>query len=102
MLAGYCSAHAVEIDGLLVERGRRLADLGLIEMLNFTYAVLVKDADAEGRRKVDLALQGKIGEGGGEIVDDPALPASMQGREAPSWWNGDHDPFADTHSINAE
>lgn len=71
-------------------------------MLNLAYYLLVEHADEDGRRKVDLALEGKIGEGGGEIIDDPALPESLQGVEAPSWWRGDRDPFADQHTINAE
>lgn len=89
----------MEVDGWLIGRGRRLADLSALEMLNFVYARLTENADSEHRRKIDLALAGRIGEHGGEIVDDPDLPASMQGMEAPSWWNGDHDPFADTHSL---
>jgi hypothetical protein len=85
------------MDGLLVKQGRRLAELTLIEMLNLTLACLLEWADADGRRKIELALEGRLGEHGGEIVDDPDLPASMQGVEAPSWWNSDHDPFADQH-----
>jgi len=91
--------NALEVDGWLVDFGRRLADLSLIEMLNFVYSRLVKDADEEGRKKVDLALAGRLGEHGGEIIDDPMLPASMQGKEAPSWWNSDHDAFADQHTL---
>lgn len=70
-----------------------------MEALNFVYAHLVENTDAEGRRKIDLSLAGRLGEHGGEIVDDPDLPASMQGMEAPSWWTGDHDPFADQHQL---
>ena len=102
LLSGWCRSNAFEIDGILVGQGRRMLDLTMTELLNFAYSLLVKDADSEGRRKVDLGLAGKLGESGGELVDDPDLPESMQGREAPAWWNGDHDPFADTHSINAE
>ena len=74
-------------------------DLTVMEMLNFVYARLVEEADADHRRKIDLALAGRLGEHGGEIVDDPDLPAAMQGMEAPSWWTGDHDPFADQHTF---
>lgn len=76
-------------------------DLTVIECLNFVYARLVENADAAGRRKIDLALSGRLGEHGGEIVDDPDLPASMQGKEAPSWWNGDHDPFSEQHELGS-
>jgi len=69
-------------------------------MLNFVYSRLVQDADEEGRKKVDLALAGRLGAHGGEIIDDPMLPASMQGMEAPSWWNSDHDAFADQHTFD--
>lgn len=68
-------------------------------MLNFTYWYLVKDLDAEQRKKIDLALANRLGENGGEIVDDPDLPENLQGKEAPSWWSGDHDPFADQQDI---
>ena len=91
--------NALEVDGWLIGTGRRLMDLTVIECLNYVYAQLTANADADGRRKIDLALAGLIGEHGGEIVDDPDLPASMQGREAPSWWNGDHDPFAEQHEL---
>jgi hypothetical protein len=71
----------------------------MLELLNFAYAQLVSYADEEGRKKIDLALEGRIGEHGGELVDDPDLPESMQGMEAPSWWNSDHDPFAEQHQL---
>jgi len=87
------------MDGLLIAQGRRLADLSVVEMLNFTLARLLKDADEEGRRKIDLALEGRLGEHGGEIIEDDSLPASMQGVEAPSWWNSDDNPFGDTHDL---
>lgn len=76
-----------------------MLDLSALEMLNYVYARLVENTDADGRRKIDLALAGRLGEHGGEIVDDPDLPAAMQGKEAPSWWNSDHDPFADQHQL---
>lgn len=69
-------------------------------MLNYAYWYLVKDAEEEQRRRIDMALEGRLGESGGEIVDDPALPASMQGKEAPVWWNGDHDAFANQHELS--
>lgn len=70
-------------------------------MLNLTYARLVEFADEDGRKRIDLALAGRLGESGGEIVDDPDLPESMQGVEAPSWWNSDHDPFAEQHQLGS-
>ena len=36
------------------------------------------------------------------VVDyrnDPDMPESMQGMEAPSWWNSDHDPWRETHQL---
>lgn len=76
-----------------------MARMSLHALLDFTYYYLVKDADAEGRRKVDLAMAGRLGESGGEIVDDPDLPASLQGKEAPSWWSSEHDALADQHDL---
>lgn len=79
----------------------RLIRMSLLALLDFTYYYLVKDADADGRRKIDLALAGRLGESGGEIVDDPDLPASLQGKEAPAWWNSEHDAFADQHDLGS-
>lgn len=76
-----------------------MARLSLSALLNFTYYYMVKKTDAEGRRRIDLALAGRLGESGGEIVDDPDLPASLQGKEAPTWWRADDDPFADQQSL---
>ena len=87
------------MDGLLITQGRRLADLTAVEMLNFTLARLLDGADGDGRHKIDLALEGRLGDHGGEIIDDADLPESMQGVEAPSWWNSNDDPFADTHDL---
>lgn len=100
VLSAWCAANADEVDGLLVKQGRRLADLSLIEALNFVLAHLLENADQEGRRKIGLALAGRLGAGGGEIISDPDLPESMQGMEAPSWWNSDHDPFAAQHTFS--
>lgn len=69
-------------------------------MLNFVYADLMEWADQDGRKRVDAALEGRIGATGGIVVDDPDLPASLQGMEAPSWWRDDEDPFADQHTLN--
>lgn len=74
--------------------------LSLHALLNFVYYYLVKDADADGRRKIDLALAGRLGESGGEIIDDPDLPEGLQGKEAPSWWNSDYDAFEDQHDLS--
>lgn len=57
--------------------------------------------DPEARRKVKLALEGRLGENGGEIVDDDLLPESMRGREAPKWWNSEHDPFANQQKVSS-
>jgi hypothetical protein len=76
-----------------------LATIGLVELLNFAYARLMENADEDDRKRIDMTLAGRIGEGGGEIVDDPDLPDEMQGLEAPSWWNSDHDPFSDQLNL---
>ena len=62
--------------------------------------MLVEGADAKGRRKIDALFAGKLGPTGGIIVDDPDLPESLQGQEAPSWWDDGPDPWADTHTIS--
>jgi hypothetical protein len=87
------------MDGRLIAIGRRLTQLSAIELLNFAYATIVGEANGEQRRHIDAALEGRLGQGGGILVDDPDLPASLQGTEAPSWWSDDHDPFAQQHTI---
>lgn len=77
-------------------------DLSAVEVLDYSYYLLTKDRDQATRRKIELMLMGRLGEHGGELIDDPSLPASMQGMEAPSWWNSDHDPWADTHRLSAD
>jgi hypothetical protein len=77
----------------------RITNVSAMELLNFVYMLLVKDADPQAREKINAALEGRVGEGGGIVVDDETLPESLQGKEAPSWWEGDHDPFANQHTI---
>lgn len=95
-----CAGRAHEFDGLLIPH-RRLADLSIVEMLNFTLAHLLEGADADHRRKIQLAMEGRLGSSGGEIVDDPDLPEALQGMEAPSWWSSDDDPFANQHDLGS-
>lgn len=92
-------ANIFEVDGRLIETGRRLVDLSALELLNFAYSILMKDATQEGRQRIDAVLEGRVGAGGGILVDDDTLPESLQGMEAPSWWSDDHDPFAEQHTI---
>lgn len=75
--------------------------LSALELLNFVYSSLMSDTDHEGRLRINAALEGRIGEGGGIVIDDPSMPAALQGQEAPSWWRDDEDPFANQHTINA-
>jgi len=80
-----------------------MVDLTIQELMSFVYAMLVEGADAKGRKKIDALFAGRLGSGGGIIVDDPDLPESLQGQEAPSWWDDDPNPLADVHTIdNAE
>lgn len=95
ILTGY---NLNELDGLLIPH-QRLLRLSAHEALNFAYAHLVDGADHETRLKIDAALSGNLGEGGGQIVNDPDLPDAMQGMEAPAWWSSDEDPFQDTFTV---
>jgi hypothetical protein len=74
-------------------------ELTAVEALNFAYSELVKNADGKQKRRLDDALAGKIGGRGGYIVDDPDLPASLQGIEAPDWWDPYHDPWETAHRV---
>jgi len=73
--------------------------MSIVELLNFSYSLLLKDADPDGRKRIIAALEGRLGPGGGIIIDDPDLPAALQGKEAPAWWTPDHDPFKDTFTV---
>lgn len=81
-VSGWVAANAVELDGRLVERGRRLADLDVGELLSWGYSVMVANLDAEHRSKLDYALRPL------EVVmvDDPDLPSSLQGLRPPEGW----------------
>lgn len=86
---------------LFRDTGKRLADrdLSSVALLNYVLAHLLSKADAEGRRKIQLALTGLLSEDGREIISDPDLPEHMQGMVAPAWWNSDHDPLADQYQL---
>lgn len=77
-----------------------MTNVSVLELLNFVYANLMEWSDQESRKKINAALEGRLGESGGEVVSDPTLPESMQGMEAPSWWSSDSDPFADQHTLS--
>ena len=77
-----------------------MLDLSVQELLSYVYAMLVENADVKGRRKIDALFAGKLGPSGGIIVEDPDLPEMLQGQEAPSWWEDDHNPWADSQTIS--
>ena len=88
------------MDGKFIKSGRRIAKVTILELLNFVYADLLEWSDKDGRKKIDAALEGRLGESGGITIDDPTLPESLQGQEAPSWWTDDQDPFAEQHTLS--
>lgn len=92
-----------EFDGFVfAETGHRLVHLTVMEMLNLAYYRLVRDVSGDQRKRIDAALEGRLGEHGGIVIDDPMLPAELQGMEAPSWWSDDHNPMANMQNIDAE
>jgi hypothetical protein len=99
VLCTFIVHNALELDGYLIERGRRLLDLSFTEVLNFALYMVLKDRDEDGRKKVLAALEGRLGKHGGVIVEDEWLPESLRGKEAPEWWDSDHNPWADTHKL---
>jgi len=94
-------ANLDELDGKWAKSGHpvRFPYLPISLMLNFVLADLLEGHDMEGRQRVQALLRGRIGEGGGIIVDDPTLPAELQGKEAPSWWDADYDPWSKTETL---
>lgn len=91
--------YANEVDGRLIAQGRRLMELSAVEVLNYSYSQIVQHADEKQRRKIDDILAGKIGPHGGYIIDDPDLPAALQGQEAPEWWDPYHDPWENAQRV---
>lgn len=69
-------------------------------MFSMVYAFMVENADQEGRKKINALYHGRLGPGGGVIVDDPTLPESLRGQEAPSWWDDDHNAFSEQHVLS--
>jgi len=66
--------------------------MGIIELLNFVFADILDGLDSKQRVRILAALYGRLGANGGLIVDDPDLPASMQGLEMPDWYAEAADP----------
>lgn len=84
----------------MILTGRRLSDLTAAELCNFVYYDMVtKITDPEQRTKFEAAIRGQLGARGGYIINDPLLPESMQGREAPTWWDPKHDPLSDQQRL---
>lgn len=69
--------------------------LSVPELLNKAWSHMVKDLDSQGRAKLEAAMEGRLGPHGGILVDDPDLPADLQGKEAPSWWDGASVEYSD-------
>lgn len=100
MLSVWALNNHAELDGYLALSGSaRLNSLPYDRALNLVYHHLTKDADSEAREKLDQALAGRIGASGGLIIDDERLPAALQGREAPAWFNERHDPYANAKRV---
>lgn len=73
--------------------------MSAMELLNFIYADLLDGLDHQSRKRVQAALEGRIGEHGGIIVDDPDLPEALQGKEAPSWWSPEQSPTENLQTV---
>ncbi|HUV09716.1 MAG TPA: hypothetical protein VMX12_01990 [Acidimicrobiia bacterium] len=67
---------------LIQKIDRRLRDLDAGELLSVSYSLMVENLDTEKRRELDHALmpRAKV------AIDDPDLPAELQGMKPPSWW----------------
>ncbi len=84
----------------MILSGRRLSDLTAVELCSVVYYDMVtKITDPAQRNKFEAAIRGQLGARGGYIIDDPTLPESMQGLEAPTWWDPKHDPLADQQTL---
>ena len=100
MLSVWALNNHAELDGYLALTGSpRLNSLPYDRALNLVYQHLTKDVDMKGHKYLDDALAGRIGSAGGLIIDDPKLPASLQGKEAPSWFSENHDPYAEAKRV---
>jgi len=80
--------------------GRRLLDVPIGELLSIVWYEIYSNADPRMQRKLNLFVLGRLGPDGGEIVDDPNMPSSLRGREAPEGWADTEDPFSDGWNLN--
>lgn len=90
----------VRLHGRLVPYRIRLHELCALDLLAYAYDQLMAGATSvDDQNRVEAWLRGKLGPGGGYIVDDPDMPESMRGVEAPRWWVPDEDPFANQMRV---
>lgn len=99
-LASWLRGMWVRLHGRLVPSGVKLHDLNCVDLLAYAYDQLMAGVQSvDDQNRVEAWLRGKLGPGGGYIVDDPDMPVSMQGIEAPKWWVPDDDPFANQMKV---
>ena len=65
---------------LFINRGVRLIDLSLSELVSFVYATRMKEYSEEDRHKYDLVLAGPTEE------ELDVMPERLKGITPPSWW----------------
>jgi len=85
---------------MIAASGRRLLDVPVGELLSFAWANIYDKANDKAQRKLDLLVRGRLGQDGGEIMDDPNLPESLRGAEAPDWFTTEEDPFDDQWNLS--
>lgn len=93
--------NAFELNGRSLRyTGQRLLQLKAIDLLSWTFAEVMDGRDADQRKMIMAYMHGKTGEHGGIIAEDERLPEDLQGKEMPSWYSEEYDPFSKTISAN--
>jgi len=73
------------LDGSLIAQGRRLKDLNLIELMAYTYYMIIETnargfvSVAEVKEHLDKMLYGVV------VEDEDILPPSLKGKPVPHW-----------------
>lgn len=93
--------NAFELNGRsLRQNNTRLLSRNALDLLSWAYSEIMDGRDPKSRKEILAHMHGRIGEHGGIIAEDERLPEDLKGREMPSWYDEDYDPFSRTITAN--
>lgn len=93
--------NAFELNGRsLRQTDKRLLSRNALDLLSWTFSEVMDGRDSKQRKEILAHMHGRIGEHGGIIAENEHLPEDLQGKEMPSWYDEDYDPFSKTITAN--